>query len=601
MSDKLVATALVLGCLLRLLALRWHEHPRGDVLLDVGVTRSLAHGEGFHAGFERGTSLALDDRPAPPRDVADQHAPLWPLLGVALAWPVGSIFAGLKLGSLLCGLVLLVLVGSVANALLAERPAGPAPLRGLPGLAVALVALSFLMADFSGNGSLYMAQACLVLLLVRLLAVERPSGLLLGLALGAALLLNHQALVLLPVPLAVLLLTAPPGGRARAAAVGVGAAALALLLFVPWALRNTEVFGSPFFSANVFYPLSRAGVVPALGLESGVPVARFSPPPFLEWWPAAEKTWLPRNALYLFVTGLLLWPGLGALVAAGALPLLADAWRRRERGVLAALLFAAVLLAIALAWPDMKLRYLVPVTPLVVVLGVRLLAQAPTRGERWGACALAALWLAATLGTLDDVTGGAAQPRPERWATLAGGGAVLLALPLLLRHRPLMGGAGLRLAVCSGALVLPVIALVAILPAPHTTYHSSPLTPDYYGQLKDREEARSALTARLARERALAEGSRVMIAPVEMLAWDTPALVREPLGGGLSSGDEALEALLALRPVDHVFVFAGEGWPEALRPGERWLNDRLEVVATWPEPDRPDQAAGMLCKVVARR
>jgi len=599
MSDKRVATALVLGCLLRLLALRWHEHPRGDVLLDVGVTRSLAQGEGFRAGFERGTSLALDDRPAPPRDVADQHAPLWPLLGVVLAWPVGSIFAGLKLGSLLCGLLLLVLVRSVATALLAERAAGPAPPSGLPGLAVALVALSFLMVDFSGNGSLYMAQACLVLVVVRLLAAERPSGLLLGAALGAALLLNHQALVLLPVPLAVLLLTAPPGARARAAAVGVGAAALALLLFVPWALRNTQVFGSPFFSANVFYPLSRAGIAPVLGLENGVPVARFTPPPFLEWWPAAEKTWLPRNALYLFVTGLVLWPGLGALVAAGALPLLADAWRRRDRGVLAALGFATVLLAIALAWPDMKLRYLVPVTPLVVVLGVRLLAQAPTRGERWGAWALAALWLAATLGTLDDVTGGATQPRPERWATLAGGGAVLLALPLLLRHRA-WGGAGLRLAVCSGALVLPLIALVAFLPAPHTTYHSSPLTPDYYGQLKDREEARSALTARLARERALAEGSRLLVAPVELLAWDTPALVSEPLGGGLSSGDAALAALLALRPVDHVFVFAGEGWPEALRPGERWLGDRLEVVATWPEPDHPDQAAGMLSKVVAR-
>jgi hypothetical protein len=600
MSGRLVATALVLGCVLRLLALRWHEHPRGDVLLDVGVTRSLAQGEGFRSGFERGTSLALDDRPPPPRDVADQHAPLWPLLGVALAWPAGSAFAGLKLGSLLCGLLLLVLVWSVATALVAERPAGPAPPRSLPGLAVALVALSFLLSDFSGNGSLYMAQACLVLLVVRLLAAERPSWPLLGLTLGAALLLNHQALVLLPVPLVVLLATAPAGGRARAAAAGAGAAALALLLFLPWALRNEQVFGSPFFSANVFYPLSRAGVAPAFGLEDGVPVARFAPPPFLSWWPTAEKTWMPRNALYLFATGLLLWPGIGALVASGALPLLAAAWKRRERGVLAALAGVAALLAIALTWPDLKLRYLVPVTPLVVVLGARLLARPPTRGERWGAWALVALWLAAVLGTLDDVTGGAAQPRPERWATLAGGGAVLLALPLLLRHRA-WGVEGLRLAVCSGALVLPVIAFVALLPAPHTTYHSSPLTPDYYGQLKDREEARAALTLGLARERALDEGSALVVAPVEMLAWDAPALVSEPLGGGLAAGDEALGALLAARPVDHVFVFAGEGWPEALRPGERWLDGRLEVVASWPEPGRADQAAGMLSRVVPRR
>lgn len=595
MSDKLAATALVLGCLLRLLALRWHEHPRGDVLLDVGVTRSLVQGQGFRSGFERGTALALDDRPAPPRDVADQHAPLWPLFGAALAWPVGSAFAGLKLGSLLFGLLLLSLVWSGAAALLRALPAVP---RGLPGLAAALVALSFLMADFSANGSLYMAQACAVLLLVRLLGAPRPSWLWLGVVLGAALLLNHQALVLLPVPLLVLAATAPPGQRARAAAVGAGTAALALLMFLPWAVRNAQVFGSPFYSANLFYPLYKAGVAPNLGLEDGLPVARFVPPALLSWLPRAEAGWLPRNALYLFSTGLVLWPGLAALVVAGALPLLAGAWRRRDRGLLATLGFLAALLAIALGWPDLKLRYLVPVTPLIVLLGVRLLAQPPTRGERRGAVAVVALWLAAVLATVDDVLGTAAQPRPERWATLAGGGVVLLGVPLLLRHRA-WGGVPLRLAVCSGLLTLPLISLVALLPAPHTTYHSSPLTPDFYGQLKDRQEAGEALTLRLARERALAAGSTRLVGPVGMLAWPTPALISAPLGGGLAAGDEALSALLGLRDVEHVFVFAGDGWPEALRAGERWLGGRLEVVATWPEPDRSDQAAGMLSRVVA--
>ena len=593
MSGRLLVVAVALGCALRLLALAWHEHPRGDVLLDVGVTRSLAQGQGFGAGFERGTALAVDDRPVAPRDRADQHAPLWPLLGVPLSALAGSPFAGLKLGSLLCGLVLLLLTGKAAARLVAGTEAP----RGLPGVAVALVALSFVLSDFSGNGSLYMAQACVVLALVLLLGAERPRWPLIGVALGAALLLNHQALVLLPVPALVLLAAAEPGRRARAALAGAGAAALALALFLPWALRNAQVFGSPFYSANLFYPLSKAGVAPQLGLEDGWPVARFVPPPLLEWLLPAEKTWLPRNALYAFATGLVLWPGLGALVAAGALPLLAAARARRDRGLLAALVLLAVLLAVALAWPDTKLRYLVPITPLVVLLGVRLLAQPPTAGERWGAVALVALWLAATLGTLDDIRGTAAQPRPERWATLAGGGAVLLLAPLLLRHRR-WGGAGLRLAICSGLLVLPAITLVALLPAPHTAYHSSPLTPDYYGQLKDREESRDALTLRLARERALAAGSTLMIAPVESLAWASPGLVSVPLGGSSAAGDEALAALLAARPVDHVFVFAAEGWPEALRPGERWLGGRLEVVACWPEPGRSDQAAGMLSRVV---
>lgn len=594
MSGRLAAIALVLGCLARLLSLGWHEHPRGDVQLDVGVTRSLVAGEGFRSGFERGTALALDALPVPARDVADQHAPLWPLVGAALSAVTGSAFWGLKLGSLLCGLALLALVWSTAEALLRGLPSAP---RGLPGLAAALVALSFVMVDFSGNGSLYTSQACAVLLLVRLLGAERPSWLKLGAVLGAALLLNHQALVLLPVPLIVLTLTAAPGARARAIAVGAAAALLALALFAPWAARNAQVFGSPFYSANVFYPLSKAGVTPSVALEEGLPVARFATPP-LTTWLRAELRWLPRNALFLFSTGLMLWPGLLALVAAGALPLLRRAWTARDRALLAVFGCAAVLLAIGVGWPDLKLRYLVPVTPLIVLLGVRLLAQPPTRGERWGALAVAALWVAAVLGTLDDLLGTAEQPRPERWATLAGGGAVLLALPLLLRHRA-WGGATLRLAVCSGLLVLPLIGVVALLPAPHTTYHSSALTPDFYGQLKDREEAREALTLRLAHERALADGSRTLIAPVGMLAWGSPALISVPLGGGLAAGDDALAALVTRRDADHVFVFAGEGWPEALRPGERWLAGRLEVVATWPQADRSDQAAGMLSRVVA--
>ncbi|HZL99969.1 MAG TPA: hypothetical protein VFD43_06930, partial [Planctomycetota bacterium] len=135
---------------------------------------------------------------------------------------------------------------------------------------------------------------------------------------------------------------------------------------------------------------------------------------------------------------------------------------------------------------------------------------------------------------------------------------------------------------------------------PHTAYHASPLTPDIFGQLKDRDEASEAVTLALARRRALDGGARALAGPAGLLAWGEPALVSLPLGAPLAAGDEALSAWIASGRVDHVFVFAGEGWPEALRPGERWLGGRLEVVATWPQPGRTDQAAGMLSRVVAR-
>jgi hypothetical protein len=593
MIERLCVVTIVLGIALRLLSFAHHDEPRGDVLLDVGVTRHLAHGEGYRSGFERGTAVAMGDDPLPPRDRADQHPPLWALIGARLAWPAGSAFAGLKLGSLILGVLLLALVWHEGLQITRHAPGAP---RHLPALATALVALSFVMVDASGSGALYTAQAVAVVLLVRLLGRRRPSPLVVGLLLGAAGLLNYQALVLLPVPLLVLPLTAAPRERLRALEAGLLAVAVALLLQLPWALRNDELFGSPFYSANRFYPLYASGVVPALGVEDGVPYARFPETSTLTWLGVGLRAWVPQNALYLLTTGLLLWPGLIALAAAGLGPLLSRALRERDRRLLAKVFALAVLVGVALLWPGVKLRYLVPMTPLVVLLGLRVLAAPPARGERLAALGVALAWAALLLLTLDDLRGTAEQPRPERWALLAGGGALGLALPLLLRHARL-GGEGLRTWFGSGLLIAPVVTGFALVPPPHTAYHSSLLTPDFYGRHKEQAEERLMATLAPAREQALADGCTRLAGPMELLAWPRPGLVQLPLGAGTPAGDEALAAIVDAGRVDHVLVPAGAGWPEGLSVGEAWLGGRLEVVGTWPKPGQEGMAPVTLCRV----
>ena len=574
MRPGLLLLAIAAGVALRLAALAWHDLPRGDVLLDTGVARQLAHGEGFRSGFVRGTAFVRGDGPLPPQDLADQHAPLWPLLGALLAWPAGGPFDGLQVASLLAGLVLLRLVWRAADRLIEGVPGHP---QGLPALATALVATSFLMLEFSANGALYMAQACLVLLLADVLARPRPSWLLAGVVLGLAWLVSHQAAVLLPVPALVLAGCALPGQRAAGVARGLAATAVACACMLPWWARNQLAFGDPFHSTNAFYPLFLSGLEPVLSIEDGLPVGRFPDVSLARVLAGGARAWLPGNVLYTALAGMLLWPGLLALAGSGLPRLVGAAYGGRDRRLATLLLAGAALLAIALAWPGLKLRYLVALTPVVVLLGLRVFAQAPTAGERRGAWVLAAAWLALVLGTLGDLGG----ERHARWLMLGLGGPVLLLLPLLLRHvRARAVGFGLHAALVTGALVQPLLGLAALLPPPHASYHGSGLLPDIHGQPKDLLEDRELRTLDLARRAALRDGAQVVCGPEGLLAWEQPGLVTLPFPGR-EWPDRPLAALVDKGSCDHVITLPERaGYPVGLPQGATWLDGRLEVVAS---------------------
>lgn len=579
---------IAVGLVLRVLAAGLHDEPRGDVLLDVGEARSLRTGEGFASGFVRGVPVvAGDETPVPPQGHADQHPPLWPLVGALLAPLAGSPFAGLQLGSWLAGLVLVLLTWRCADRLLEGLPGAP---DGLAPLAASLVALSFLAIDGAGNGSLYTAQAALLLGLVELLAAPRPQRLGVGLVLGALLMLNHQTLVLVPVPLLTWWL-APPPGRGRAGALGDGLVSLvvAALCCLPWWWRNQLVFGAPLHSVNGLYLLYRAGAEPRLALEAAGPVLRLTDDLGPLQLGQALVGFARSNLLYLLTAGLFVWPGLlgAALVSLPGEGLLA--WRRGERRVLALLLSLAALVAVDVLWPGTKLRYLVVLLAPLLLLGLRALARPARPGERRLALLAGLAWLVLLVLTRDDLSGAAEWAQPRRWTTLALGGLGLVVLPTAawLVGRP-------RLALVTAGLLAPALSACVLLgPGPGTAYHGTPFLDDAFGQPSEQTHERAWERVRGAHGLLVKADARTVLGPTALLFWERPALVELSDGLPPELSGPALAALLDRDDgprADHVVLpratVAALLGQAPLAPGAALLDGRLAVVdGTGDEPD----------------
>jgi 4-amino-4-deoxy-L-arabinose transferase-like glycosyltransferase len=151
-SAMVLVVLTVLGGLWRLASFRFNAWPHGDVVIDAAISESVAwHGQ-LLVPF-------VDVRYFPIERFGfgypmDQHPPLWPLLAVPLVWLTGDGYVALQLVSLLIGVALVPLT---YVALRRHVGSGPAL------FASALVAGSFPLADFSGNGSLWVLLAGLAL------------------------------------------------------------------------------------------------------------------------------------------------------------------------------------------------------------------------------------------------------------------------------------------------------------------------------------------------------------------------------------------------------------------------------------------------------
>lgn len=407
----LLGALLLLALLPRLAAVHYNVWPHGDVLLDAAVTDALAT-----RGELKVPIVDLRFYPIgrfgfgyPP----DQHPPLWSLLGLIprLAWP--SSYEALKLLSLAAGLLLVPAVSLVGRDLFG---------RGAGLFAAALCACSYLMIDFSGNGSLWSLLALLYVLFIWRLTLgslrDRRNAVLLGLLMGTAYLTNYPAVVL-PATLLVVLAgwwlaarrcgapqckTGPaiPSADSRGALLAFGVAGL---LALPWLGFNLATFGNPVWSQPLQRQLGGGDKQVEVILQDGEVVKRPLPgaDPLRDRLRSTVVN-LYGNLGFLIRQSLVLLPFAGGFALAGLLAQGLSAARGRAGPTLPLLVLTLTHGLLILLWPTTKFRYLVPLFPLAALLTAGLLWQLqPDRlrrllaGLALGLAALNSVWTWASI------------------------------------------------------------------------------------------------------------------------------------------------------------------------------------------------------------
>lgn len=495
----LVVLAVVLGVVLRFRAVDANQHPHGDVHLDAVTLHSFQNGLGLTTPIERAAPYRVESPPTTHWGYpADQHPPLALLLAAALSPLESNSYAALQRASLVTGLALIALVWLLARRMAPNHA----------GLAAAFVASSFALADFSGNGAVYMQHGMLAVLALFPLASRSPGATLLsGAALGLAYLTNYQALVLLPAAFLAIGITEGRGaitrsGIARLLGLGVGFA----LVVLPWWLRNYQLFGEPTYSVNPYYVKYRLGGVLSLieGAAAGTEACLLAID-----WPAPSAVVGPLVSNLIVNVRFVL--SQSPLWLAAALPLAAGAgvalFSRRadetpgDARSKALVLFVLSHLAIMLVWPACKFRYFVPLAPLIALLAARGLEDFDHRFAPWlrrGAIAIVLLIVAELL-----------------LRGRAGDGVSVLLL-LLLASVSLFVRAERRAVVALGAFLLSQAILYVASPT-RTTYFDGIIVADSFKQrdAEARDRARQADLAKLPAE-LVARGVTTVVADVEL-------------------------------------------------------------------------------------
>ncbi len=383
------------GAAWRLAAFAFNIWPHGDVVLDASIAESVAWQGALKVPI-------VDVRYYPIGRFGfgyplDQHPPLWPALGAPLVPVVGDGYVALKLVSLAIGIALVPL-----TYLACRRTIG----RGPALLTAALVAGSYPLVDFSGNGSLWMLEAALYLVFVWQVGGcglrQRRSAVLVGLAMGLGCLANYSAVVL-PISLGLVHVLRHGWSWLSREALAGPALSLAVMLAVvtPWLVHNAVVFGNPLWSQPLERSLSGGSKQVEYLLVGDEVVKRNLPQPGGTGAALRDRAFdLYGNVGFVARQLLILAPLLVGFFVAGLLAagvggweIGVGRWATRARAGWQSLtpnshlasplvVLAVVHLALVLLWPTTKFRYLVPVLPLVFAIGSWFLCELKQPLER---------------------------------------------------------------------------------------------------------------------------------------------------------------------------------------------------------------------------
>jgi len=351
----------LLGAILRGAAYMYNDIPHGDIYLDYATAW----------GFVTSGRLVLPYISAHPYLMGqleasyplDQHAPLWPLLGGLGAMLGVNIYTTFKLISLLAGISLVPISYLALCKAYGETPAL---------FTSACIALSYILIDFSGNGSLYELHALLFMLFVLLIQTDNwLRSILIGVLIGLAYLLNYQAVVA-PLVLVVIYICQYGIGRRllNATPFLLASLACALLVISPWLIRNLQVFGHPLYNVNIYHFPWKLGASSYQELIDGLLVTQWQMDQ-ISVASAIPKIlfWASRNLAYFLGRIIVLAPVVAVFVPWGAYSTFKQ-WRNRlvTDTALAIPLLLGAHLAISCLWPVFKFRYFVPLMPLVIGL-----------------------------------------------------------------------------------------------------------------------------------------------------------------------------------------------------------------------------------------
>ena len=351
------------GVVLRYLSFSYNDLPHGDINLDYAAAWSFKN---------TGRLMIPIVAPRPyPSDGSnfgyplDQHAPLWPLIGGLGSMVFGDIFLTFKIFTLVAG-ILVIPVSYLAF----KKPFGEGPAI----LASGIISFTYLLIDYSGNGSLYIVHALLFLVFV--LVSHKPerltNAILLGILAGLAYLLNYQAVIVIGALVVLFGIRYKQIQQLRPLALALSASlSIAFLVISPWLIRNFQIFGSPFFSVNYGYFLSSLGIPSRSTLSNGALVYERIWSQFqISTGIRTVLVWILRNSVYFIIRILILAP----VTSIFALLMSIHLQRRRNLvdrsgGFWSVLLLLGFHVLLSCLWPVFKFRYFVPVMPLVIGLG----------------------------------------------------------------------------------------------------------------------------------------------------------------------------------------------------------------------------------------
>lgn len=363
MNKKIVilfCLILLSGIVLRIGSVRWNRYihgdvgqysvaseslaQRGDLLIDANITKPH-----FYSLSEKGGRFL-------------EHNPLWPLLGSAIVLLTGaSGYVALKMLSFAAGIFLLVILYC-----LGKKMGG-----SWLGLFVLMLgSFSYLLIDFSGNGAFYIFQTLFYLLFI-LLMLRRElqyHALAIGTLLGLGVLLNQQTIILW-VSYVVLTFYYHRGNNREAFWRILQSTLIMLLLFLPWMVRNYIFVGTPVIPIDMAYIWGKLGVAK---IVSGNVISYDTT--LLTLWDLVKQMatfWFPHNLYFIHRKLFLLAPILYVFSLFLFVEFLGCERRKQIYHPAILPLFMIVILHTVLssAWPIAKFRYMVPLLPLVFLLG----------------------------------------------------------------------------------------------------------------------------------------------------------------------------------------------------------------------------------------